>query len=65
MLIQFHRFLIAVAILFGGFFTYKLYSEWERLNETSMLLGAICSGLITLGLALYLPCVKARRPAKH
>lgn len=63
-LIYFHRFLISCAILFGAYFTWHLWQRHDASGASQDLYGAIGAGVITVGLLVYLPTIKGRRPAR-
>ena len=60
-LVNFHRMLIFFAILFSGFFAYRMFGEYQRTEGTKELMASIGSGLVGLGLCVYLPTVGRRR----
>jgi hypothetical protein len=60
-LIYFHRFLIFCAILFGAYFGWRLWRDYQRTEDWPLLAAAIGAAIVTVGLCLYLPTVRARR----
>ncbi len=65
-LVQFHRFLIIVFVLFLGAFAWRLLTQWQaRPSETWPLYAAGVAVVLAVGFLAYLRTVKSgRRPRR-